>query len=133
MMGKPKYKRSRQRERILHLLRGTDIHPTAVWIYDQLKQEFQDLSMGTVYRNLNVLVELGLVAKIACGSTFDRFDGNVEPHYHFFCEKCGSVLDLPLEVDESLNRKVEELTNFMVRGHTMEFLGLCDKCSSRQQ
>ncbi|HOL16340.1 MAG TPA: transcriptional repressor [Bacillota bacterium] len=131
MTDKPRYKRSRQRERILNLLRETDTHPTAVWIYDRLKPEFHNLSMGTVYRNLHILVEQGLVAKIACGSTFDRFDGNVKPHYHFFCEKCGSVLDLPLEVDESINRKVDELTNFVTRSHKMDFFGLCDQCSSR--
>lgn len=125
-----KYKRSRQREQILELLKGTDIHPTAAWIYDHLKQDLKGLSMGTVYRNLKILLEQGLVVKIGCGSTYDRFDGNVNPHYHFLCEKCHSLLDIPLEVDENLNRKVDRATDFKTHGHRLEFFGLCAKCSS---
>ena len=125
-----KYKRSRQRERILELLKSTDTHPTAGSIYDHLKQEFKDLSMGTVYRNLNILLEQGLVTKIDFGSTFDRFDGNVDPHYHFLCEGCKSILDLPLEVDESLNQKVDTLTGSKTRFHRVEFFGKCNQCAS---
>ncbi|MEW5785156.1 MAG: transcriptional repressor [Bacillota bacterium] len=128
MTSEVKYKKSKQRERMLVLLRNTDIHPTADWLYDQLKREFKDLSMGTVYRNLNILVEQGLVLKLDFGSTFDRFDGNVLPHYHFICEGCGAVLDLPLPVDEALNRKVKEMTNYQVKRHRTEFYGRCDRC-----
>ena len=81
------YRRSKQRERIIKLLKNTEIHPTAGWIYNKLSQEFTDLSMGTVYRNLNILIEQGLVVKIDFGRTFDRFEANTTPHYHFICEK----------------------------------------------
>ncbi len=128
MTTESKYKRSRQRERILALLRSTDTHPTAGWLYDRLKQEFKDLSMGTVYRNLNILITQGLVTKIDTGSTFDRFDANISPHYHFICESCGSYLDIPLPVDVTLNRKVDEATNFRTKRHRIEFYGTCDKC-----
>ncbi len=125
-----KYKRSRQRERILALLQSTDTHPTAGWLYDRLKQEFKDLSMGTVYRNLNILITQGLVTKIDTGSTFDRFDADVSVHYHFICESCGSYSDIPLAPDDTLNRKVDELTNFKTKRHRIEFYGICDKCGS---
>ena len=130
MPSDAKYKRSRQRERILELLKSTDTHPTAGWIYDRLKQEFKDLSMGTVYRNLSILLEQGLVTKIDFGSTFDRFDGNVDPHYHFLCEGCKSILDLPLEVDGTLNQKVDTLTGSKTRYHRVEFFGKCGQCAS---
>lgn len=128
MMIKDKYKKSRQRERILELLRSTDTHPTAGWIYDRLKPEFKDLSMGTVYRNVKILVEQGLIIKIDFGSTFDRFDADVSPHYHFICEGCGAVLDVPVPMEKKLNGKVEKATGFKIRLHRTKFYGLCNIC-----
>lgn len=125
-----KYKRSRQRERILNVLKGTGAHPTASWIYDKLKGEFPDLSMGTVYRNLNILKEQGLIRKIDFGSTFDRYDANTAPHYHFICERCGSIIDLDMHIDKELNRRVERMTKLKTKRHRIEFYGFCDKCSS---
>ena len=125
-----KYKRSRQRERILDVLMSTGSHPTASWIYDKLKGEFPELSMGTVYRNLNILKEQGLIRKIDFGSTFDRYDANTAPHYHFICERCGSIIDLDMHIDKELNRRVERMTNLKTKRHRIEFYGLCDKCSS---
>jgi Fur family peroxide stress response transcriptional regulator len=126
--GMRERKRSRQRERILELLHSTGAHPTADWLYDRLKGEFPNLSMGTVYRNLNILVEQGLANRIDFGSTFDRFDARVDPHYHFICEKCGAIVDLPLPIDATLNRKVDESTPFKVNRHRIEFYGTCDRC-----
>lgn len=126
-----KYRRSRQRERILELLRSTGRHPTADWIYEQLKKEFPNLSMGTVYRNLNVLLEQKLVRKIDFGSTFDRFDANVGQHYHFVCERCGAIIDLELPFDDSLNGRVNAATPFKARSHRIEFYGLCDRCGGK--
>ena len=86
--------------------------------------------MGTVYRNLQILMEQGLVKKIDFGSTFDRFDANTGPHYHFICEKCGAIIDLELPIDDSLNKRVDSATNFSVKRHRIEFFGLCDRCKS---
>ena len=127
-----RYRRSRQRERILELLQTTGSHPSADWIYDRLKEEFPNLSMGTVYRNLGILIEQGLVKKIDFGSTFDRFDANVGPHYHFVCERCGSIADLELPVDDALNERVTRNTGFEARRHRIEFFGLCERCRSRR-
>lgn len=122
------FRKSKQRERILALLNSTDSHPTAGWLYDHLKNEFKNLSMGTVYRNLSILVEQGLIKKIDFGSTFDRFDGNIQPHYHFICECCGAVIDLDMAVEEELNRKAGALSGFLVKWHRAEFFGKCDRC-----
>lgn len=125
-------KRSRQRNRILELLQGTDAHPTADWLYNRLKEEFPNLSMGTVYRNLNILVEQELIDRIDFGSTFDRFEANVGPHYHFICEQCGAVIDLSLPIDPDLDRKVNESTQFTVRRHRIEFYGVCGRCKRKK-
>jgi Fur family peroxide stress response transcriptional regulator len=126
------YKRSRQRERILELLRSTGRHPTADWLYDQLKDDFPNLSMGTVYRNLNILIDQGLIKKIDFGSTFDRFDANTGPHYHFVCERCGAIIDLELPIDETLNERVSQATRLRARHHRIEFFGVCDRCQQEE-
>ncbi len=124
------YKRSQQREKIYQILKSTRSHPTADWIYEKLKPKFPRLSLGTVYRNLNILVEQGKVRRITFGSTFDRFDANIKPHYHFICVGCGAIIDLDMPVKEELEDEVEKLTGFQVRYHTVEFYGLCDKCKT---
>ncbi len=123
-----KFRRSRQRESILELLRSTKTHPTASWIYDKLKIEFPRLSLGTVYRNLNILTQQGLINKIDCGSTFDRYEARNHPHYHFICEQCGSIFDLNTPVMKNLNNRVSELENITIKRHMIEFFGLCEKC-----
>ena len=112
----------------MELLQHTGHHPSADWIYERLKEEFPNLSMGTVYRNLNILIDQGLIKKIDFGSTFDRFDANVGPHYHFICERCGSIIDLEVPIDESLNQRVSQATPYAARRHRIEFFGICDRC-----
>ncbi len=124
-------RKSRQREKILTLLRSTGSHPTANWLYAKMRREFPDLSMGTVYRNIGILIQQGLVNRMDFGSTFDRFDANTVPHYHFICEKCGSISDLDIAVDDALNTRVEKTTEFQVRRHEIEFYGLCAKCAGK--
>ncbi len=128
-----KHKRSRQRDRILQLLQSTGRHPTADWIYNRLKEEFPNLSMGTVYRNLNVLAEQGLLGRIDFGSTFDRFDANTRPHYHFICERCDSIIDLDLPVDAGLDERVRKSTPFEVHRHRIEFYGICERCRKERK
>jgi Fur family peroxide stress response transcriptional regulator len=84
--------------------------------------------MGTVYRNLNILLEQGLIKKIDFGSTFDRFDANIGPHYHLICDRCGAIIDLKLPIDESLNQRVSQMTPYAARLHRIEFYGNCDRC-----
>lgn len=133
MIRKQKYKRSRQREKILSILRNTDTHPTAGWVYDQLKNDFPNLSMGTVYRNINILLDQRLIQKIEAGSSFDRYDGNVDTHYHFFCRECGCVDDIPLEVSEELEQKAQSLPGYEVENHRLDFYGRCPQCSKEDQ
>ena len=87
--------------------------------------------MGTVYRNLNILSEQGLIRKIDFGSTFDRYDANITKHYHFICEKCGSISDLNIPFDETLNERVRKSTPYNIRHHRIEFYGLCERCKKK--
>lgn len=128
-----KYRKSKQRNKILDILRNTDVHPTADWIYNKLKKDFPKLSTGNVYRNLNILVEQGLIRRMDFGSTYDRFDAIQIPHYHFVCEQCGAVLDLDLSYDDQLNQKAMESSGYRVYNHKIQFYGLCDKCKNKRQ
>jgi Fur family peroxide stress response transcriptional regulator len=119
-----------QREKILEILQGTTSHPSADWLYGRLKNRFPRLSMGTVYRNLNILLDQGLIRKIDFGSTFDRVDANRIQHYHFICEKCGLIKDLEIPVDPSMDEKVMRSTSCTVNRHRLEFFGTCDLCKS---
>jgi Fur family peroxide stress response transcriptional regulator len=122
------FRQSKQRRRILELLRSTEIHPTADWLYEKLKNEIPRLSLGTVYRNLSILIEQGLVKKIHFGSTFDRFEANIKPHYHLICESCGKILDFEMPIYNDLNFKAKQLTNFTIHHHKLEFFGICEEC-----
>lgn len=129
MVNKHKYKRSRQRERILSLLRSVDSHPTASWLYDELKKDFKNLSMGTVYRNINILLDQRMIQRIEAGSSFDRFDGNTDPHYHFVCQQCGCIDDLPLDLFPELNETVNAHTPYKADKHRLDFYGVCPSCA----
>ncbi len=119
---------SKQRDRILEILKDTKTHPTATWIYNELKDEFAGLSLGTVYRNLNILIEQGLVKKIDFGSTFDRFEARIKPHYHFICENCNAIIDLDVPLDNTLNNRIADKTGLTPNRHRIEFFGICNNC-----
>jgi Fur family peroxide stress response transcriptional regulator len=89
------------------------------------------LSLGTVYRNLALLVRQGHVRRLDFGSSFDMFDARTAPHHHFVCEKCGAVSDVDLPVDNSLTRKLQRATGLAVDRHEIWLYGLCEKCKPR--
>jgi len=121
---------TKQRKAILEVLKDTDIHPTADWIYEQVKEEIPNISLGTIYRNLNVLAEMGEIMILDYGSTYSRFDGIPENHYHFQCTECEGVYDLEVPHKKNLNQLVEEKTEFAVEDHRLEFYGRCPNCQN---
>ncbi len=123
-------RRSRQREAILRRLRSTKTHPTAEWVYEQVKQEIPNISLGTVYRNLKSLKDDGDIIELEFSRGVSHFDGNTEDHYHFRCEGCDRIIDLEDLVDEAWNVKVAKKTGFQVVNHHLEFRGLCTSCQS---
>ena len=121
-------RKTKQREAILKVLRGTTSHPAADWIYNEVRKEIPNISLGTVYRNLKLLRECGEILEIDLGSTSSRFNGNAANHYHFRCEKCGRVFDIDEPVDEKINQRIARKTGFKISHHWLEFRGLCKRC-----
>ena len=123
-------RKSKQKEAILRVLRGTTSHPSADWVYEQVKREIPKISLGTVYRNLKLLKQEGEILELDLASTLSRFDGNSQEHYHFRCERCGRIFDVDEPVDEEIDGRVAQKTGFNVSHHRLEFRGLCNDCQS---
>lgn len=123
-------KYSRQRESIKQYLMTTREHPTADEVYMHVKQEFPNISLGTVYRNLNLLTDIGDAVKISTPNGGDRFDGRLEPHNHFLCTKCGRLLDLDLDMNsiEEVNRLAAESFDGHIVSSSTLFYGECGDC-----
>ena len=122
-------KKSRQREAILMFLKDRKDHPTADTVYENVRKEYPNISLGTVYRNLTLLSEIGIIQKLKMGSTApDRFDYNAAPHYHFLCRQCGSVMDLEVDNLESINTFAGIRFPGKIEGHVAYFYGLCPEC-----
>jgi len=121
-----------QRSVILEEVRECNGHPTADDIYDRVRKRLPRISLGTVYRNLDVLVSCGRISRIGPEFPQMRFDGNTREHYHITCMGCGRVDDLCLEAGdtnfESLEKSLGKMTKYGVFGHKLEFFGLCEKC-----
>jgi len=123
-------KYSRQRESIKAYLSHTKEHPTADTVYMHIREVYPNVSLGTVYRNLNLLVGQGEVMRISQGEGCDRFDGNPLPHYHFVCTKCSSVQDLDIAAGALDHINIIAGAGFEgeIQGHTTFFYGKCSKC-----
>ena len=120
---------SKKREAILNVIRGTDCHPSAEWVYQTLKPSHPDLSLGTVYRNLMFFRERGEIQSVGVVKGQERFDAFVKPHSHFVCDSCGSVSDLPeVKLDATLEKTVSQQYGFGVSRHELTFYGLCPTC-----
>ena len=126
-------KYSRQRESIKACLMGRHDHPTADAIYTTIREEFPNISLGTVYRNLNLLVELGEISKFTCGDGKDHFDADIFPHYHFVCRCCGSVQDLRMEPLSDVTAKAQTGFNGEIDTHVTYFYGTCADCLRSKQ
>lgn len=127
-------RKTRQRDIILKTLRSTKSHPTADWIYEKVKKQLPNISLGTVYRNLGILKEMGEILELNYGSKYSRFDGNPENHYHFMCIRCGKVIDIEgCSVNKELDKKVAQGNDVEVFYHRMEFYGLCRECQEKEE
>ncbi len=123
---------SRKREAIYNCLCSSDTHPTADWIFQQLRSEYPDLSLGTVYRNLTQLREAGLIQSLGTVDGLERFDADTYPHSHFVCSSCGAVLDLELQFPEELTRQAEAALGCNVTATSLRLVGQCAKCRRRE-
>ncbi len=113
---------------MLKILQNTNKHPSASWLYNELKTEFMDLSISSIYRNLNILLDQNLVRKIRTESSFDHYDANTDLHYHFICRLCDSIIDINVDVFKDLNNQASEATGYRIEGHRLDFYGACPSC-----
>ena len=121
-------RKTRQKQAILEVLRGTTSHPTADWIYNEVRKEIPNISLGTVYRNLRILCQLGDVLELVLCGSLSRFDARNDNHYHFRCERCGQVFDVDEPVNLELDKIAARRTSFEIKYHRLEFYGLCLEC-----
>ena len=122
-----KLRHSHQRDMIYEYLLQTKEHPSAEMVYEELKSKIPNLSLGTVYRNLNLLEELGMVRKVTTLNNVERYDACCEDHVHFVCSKCGKIIDLPNLTQEIKDNYFNEV------GHNVEWVslilgGTCSDC-----
>ena len=121
-------KYSKQRESIIEFLATRKDHPTADTVYMNIREQFPKISLGTVYRNLALLSDLGEITKIVTGDGADRFGYNTNPHNHFVCTKCHSVLDLEMDnIDEIVNVAQKDFSG-KIDGYITHFMGVCPDC-----
>ena len=126
----PALKYSRQREAIKNFLMTRRDHPTADVVYHSLRTEFPNISLGTVYRNLTLLADLGEISRLRLGDGVDHFDADTSRHYHFVCNRCHSVSDLDLDLPDAFDvlHRTDRYGN-RVEGHVSYFYGTCSCCS----
>ena len=125
-------KQFRKRNAILNYLRCTDTHPSAEMVYSHLKQEYPDISLGTVYRNLAMFKDKGEIMSLGTVNGVERFDGNTAPHVHFICTECGKVDDLhTISVPEELKNTAAQSCGGRIDGCQLLFTGICAECANK--
>jgi len=125
MSSEVKRRNTQQRQIILNIIKSTKVHPTADWIYKKAREYIPNISLGTVYRNIKVLKEEGLIKEITDGK-LARFDGRVDKHFHFKCVSCGNIYDIEAEdikVAENLKEK-----GYMILDYEISMKGICKNC-----
>lgn len=125
-MKAAKQRYSRQRDTILQIIQSTKVHPTADWIYKETQKHIPNISLGTVYRNLNHLVENGHILKLK-DDTMVRYDGNIKQHDHFRCTSCGKWFDIEL-IDQSIFNSFARENDFRIESFNLELEGTCKHC-----
>jgi Fur family peroxide stress response transcriptional regulator len=124
-------KHSRKRDAILRVIQSTTSHPGAQWVYDQLKPAIPDLSLGTVYRNINLFLQEGSVISVGVVDGEERFDGFTAPHPHFVCGHCGRVIDIPCPEPETLKLLAGGKGDFSIDYRKTTFYGVCGECGGK--
>ncbi len=123
---------TRQRAAIINMLMNSVDHPTAEEIHAAVKAELPDISIGTVYRNLQMLLSEGMIQEISVSKSGSRFDGNRQPHSHFFCQCCGRVYDVPSYSAPPIPEDVQEQIPGRLHFQRTDFFGVCNGCIAKQ-
>ena len=121
-------KHSKQREMIKDFLMSRHDHPTADVVYMNVRQQNPNISLGTVYRNLTLLADIGEIQRLRLGDGVDHFDADTSPHYHFVCSDCGKVIDLKMDSIDSITDIAGKDFDGNITGHVTYFYGSCGQC-----
>ena len=124
---------SRQRQLILDVMRGEGIHMNADQVYQKVKQADPSIGIATVYRNLNLLTEMGEIQKFQDRSTGFMYDGNPKKHHHFYCRYCKRYFDVSFSVEEQMIRQVEDQMGVSVEDLNISLEGCCNQCKDKQE
>lgn len=117
---------TKQKAAILEYLKNTKTHPDAETVYEVLREKIPNISLSTVYRNLSLMSEEGLILKLTPGGTSDHFDGDISPHQHFLCTDCGRIVDVDCKIDLK-NKNIGEISSYLVY-----FYGICKECKCKK-
>jgi len=129
LLEKSNLRMTQQRKIILEELRKVDTHPSADEVYELVRKRLPRISLGTVYRNLEILSKTGAIQKLEPGCSLKRFDGNPHAHHHIRCIQCDRVVDAHFDIDLNITNEDCEQSNFKIIGHKLEIIGLCPECS----
>jgi Fur family ferric uptake transcriptional regulator len=124
---------TRQRRIILEELRNVSSHPTADGLHRMVRRRLPRISLGTVYRNLEMLSRQGVILKLDLGGDQRRFDGRTDPHYHVRCLRCDAICDLVLAPLESLEHEASGASEWELLGHRIELVGFCPDCKEKER
>lgn len=127
-MNPPQQRMTRQRSVILDTLMSMRSHPTADELYDMVRRQLPSVSLGTIYRNLDVLARSGRVRKLEAGGSQARFDAELEPHHHVRCGACGRVDDVAITQESRMARPEQSMHGFSITGYRIEYDGYCPDC-----
>jgi len=117
-----------QRQVIFEELKKVKSHPTANDVYDMVRKRLPRIGLGTVYRNLNLLAELGIIRRLEVGGEQNRFDGDISPHYHIRCIKCNRVDDIFIKMERGLEKSAASCCDYKILDHHVQFSGICSRC-----
>ncbi|SHN56075.1 Fur family transcriptional regulator [Desulfovibrio litoralis] len=120
---------TKQRTVMLNVLKKLKTHPTADEVYHIVREQIPKISLGTVYRNLEILAENGEILKIENAGSQKRFDGDLSPHQHVRCTHCGRIGDIMTTLPMTLD-KIPSVEGFKITNTRIEFEGICDKCAT---
>ena len=118
---------AKQKSAILEYLKSTKTHPDAEAVYEALRKKMPNISLSTVYRNLSLMSEEGLILKLTPGGASDHFDGDTSPHQHFMCNECGKIIDVDCKIDLK-DKDIGEISSYLVY-----FYGICKECKCKKK
>ena len=122
-----------QRQILLEELSKVNSHPTACELYEIVRKRLPRIGLGTVYRNLEIMADSGIILKLELGGTQKRFDATIEPHYHVRCSVCGKLEDISMDVQREITKDAAAETSYTVLGHRVEFIGICPACYQKEK